>query len=258
MCLDEADGVWIVLHSGSRGVGNILANIHIDGAKALMKSYFIDLPDPDLAYLVEGTPEFAKYITDMLWAQEYAMGSRHAMLRLVLAEVESFLGREVDTPEVINCHHNFTAREHHMGQNVWLTRKGAIRARVGDRGVIPGSMGAASFIVAGCGNAASFQSCSHGAGRSMSRGKARRELDTQSLIDVMADKAWNNDANVVDRRGSAGVQGHRRRDGRAVRSRHDRASVAPDPQLQGDLTDSDGDVNPSASSAVSAGGGRAS
>jgi tRNA-splicing ligase RtcB len=194
VCLDEADRVWIVLHSGSRGVGNILANIHIDGAKALMKSYFIDLPDPDLAYLVEGTPEFSKYITDMLWAQEYAMGSRHAMLRLVLAEVESFLGREAGTPEVINCHHNFTAREHHMGQNVWLTRKGAIRARVGDRGVIPGSMGAASFIVAGCGNAASFQSCSHGAGRSMSRGKARRELDIESLIDVMAGKAWNNDA----------------------------------------------------------------
>ncbi len=197
VCLDERDVVWIVLHSGSRGVGNQLANIHIDGAKALMKRYFIDLPDPDLAYLVEGTDEFSNYIRDMLWSQEYAMGSRQRMMRLVRDELDRFMGRTVDLVDVINCHHNFTEREHHMGQNVWLTRKGAIRAREGDRGVIPGSMGAASFIVSGLGSAASFHSCSHGAGRRMSRGQARRELDEQTLIETMAGKAWNNDAHTL-------------------------------------------------------------
>lgn len=197
VCLDEQHRVWIVLHSGSRGVGNELANIHIDGAKDLMRRYFIDLPDPDLAYLVEGTPEFDAYITDMLWAQEYAMGNRQRMLRLVHSELETVMGRPVESAEVINCHHNFTEREHHMGQNVWLTRKGAIRARTGDRGVIPGSMGAASFIVSGVGNPASFHSCSHGAGRRMSRGQARRELDEQTLVDTMAGKAWNQDAKAL-------------------------------------------------------------
>ena len=197
VCLDEINRVWIVLHSGSRGVGNQLANLHIDGAKALMKRYFIDLPDPDLAYLVEGTDEFSNYIRDMLWAQEYAMGSRQRMMRLARDELDAFMGRPVELVDVINCHHNFTERENHMGQNVWLTRKGAIRARVGDRGVIPGSMGAASFIVSGVGSAASFHSCSHGAGRRMSRGQARRELDEQTLIDVMAGVAWNNDAKAL-------------------------------------------------------------
>ena len=197
VCLDERDRVWIVLHSGSRGVGNILANIHIDGAKGLMQRYFIDLPDRDLAYLVEGTDEFDNYITDMLWAQEYAMGSRQRMMQLVRGCLDRFLGREVAVADVINCHHNFTEREHHMGQDVWLTRKGAIRARAGDRGVIPGSMGAASFIVSGCGNDASFHSCSHGAGRRMSRGQARRELDEQTLVEAMAGKAWNNDAKTL-------------------------------------------------------------
>jgi tRNA-splicing ligase RtcB len=197
VCLDELDRVWIVLHSGSRGVGNELANIHIDGAKNLMKRYFIDLPDPDLAYLVEGTAEFDSYIRDMLWAQKYAMGSRQRMMRLARDEIDRFMGRDVALVDVINCHHNFTEREHHMGQNVWLTRKGAIRAREGDRGVIPGSMGAASFIVSGVGNTPSFHSCSHGAGRRMSRGQARRELDEQTLIDTMAGKAWNNDAKTL-------------------------------------------------------------
>jgi tRNA-splicing ligase RtcB (3'-phosphate/5'-hydroxy nucleic acid ligase) len=197
LCLDERDHVWIVLHSGSRGVGNELANIHIDGAKDLMRRYFIDLPDPDLAYLVEGTDEFGNYIRDMLWAQEYAMGSRQRMMRLVRDCVDRFMGRDVDLVDVINCHHNFTEREHHMGQNVWLTRKGAIRARTSDRGVIPGSMGAASFVVSGCGNVASFKSCSHGAGRRLSRGQARRELDEQGLVDAMTGKAWNGDATTL-------------------------------------------------------------
>ena len=203
ICLDEADRVWIVLHSGSRGVGNQLANIHIDGAKGLMKEMFIDLPDPDLAYLVEGTPAFDAYICDMLWAQDYAMGNRQRMLRLVFDQVERFLARDragglhepIEILDEINCHHNFTEREHHnvggRGMDVWLTRKGAIRARVGDRGVIPGSMGAASFVVSGKGAASSYHSCSHGAGRRMSRGAARRNLDVETLERTMADKAWN-------------------------------------------------------------------
>lgn len=197
VCLDETDAVWVVLHSGSRGVGNELANIHIDGAKALMKRYFIDLAEPDLAYLVEGTPEFDQYITDMLWAQDYAMGNRQAMMTAVHGEIEAELGLPVAVLDSINCHHNFTEREHHMGQNVWLTRKGAIRAREGDRGVIPGSMGAASYIVSGLGNPAAFCSCSHGAGRRMSRGQARRQLDRETLVATMAGKAWNGDAETL-------------------------------------------------------------
>jgi tRNA-splicing ligase RtcB len=198
ICLDEIDRVWIVLHSGSRGVGNQLANIHIDGAKGLMKQMFIDLPDPDLAYLVEGAAEFDAYIADMLWAQEYAMGNRQRMLGLVHACVKRFLGCDDGRAAIvdeINCHHNFTEREQHVvggsSQSVWLTRKGAIRARVGDRGVIPGSMGAQSFVVSGKGAAASYHSCSHGAGRRMSRNAARRDLDVATLEATMADKAWN-------------------------------------------------------------------
>ena len=195
ICLDEADRVWIVLHSGSRGVGNMLANIHIDGAKGLMKQMFIDLPDPDLAYLVEGTTDFDNYIADMLWAQDYAMGNRQRMLDLVFAAVAKFLWRPADDAveivDQINCHHNFTEREQHGGQSVWLTRKGAIRARIGDRGVIPGSMGAQSFIVSGKGVASSYHSCSHGAGRRMSRAAARRNLDVETFEATMAEKAWN-------------------------------------------------------------------
>lgn len=195
VCLDERDRVWVVLHSGSRGIGNQLATLHIDGAKGLMKRYFIDLEDPDLAYLIEGTSEFDAYIADMLWAQEYAMGNRQAMMDAVLTQLWGFVG--VTDPEVghvvqtINCHHNFTERENHHGRNVWLTRKGAIRAREGDKGVIPGSMGTRSYIVSGTGNPASYQSCSHGAGRRMSRGQARRTLDVETLREAMRGKAWN-------------------------------------------------------------------
>lgn len=191
VCLDENDDVWLVLHSGSRGVGNQLANIHIDGAKALMKRYFIELEDPDLAYLAESTEEFSNYIRDMLWAQDYAMQNRQRMMRLVRDALDRFIGHEVKLHEVINCHHNFTEREHHHGKNLWITRKGAIRARVGDRGVIPGSMGASSFIVSGLGSKASYESCSHGAGRRMSRAQAKRELTVESLNTMMEGKAWN-------------------------------------------------------------------
>lgn len=194
ICLDETDTVWIVLHSGSRGVGNELAKHHIDGARKLMKRYFVDLEDRDLAYLVEDTTEFRQYITDMLWAQDYAMNNRGLMLRAVRDSVESFLARPVAIVDQVNCHHNFTAREHHHGRNVWLTRKGAIKANTGDRGVIPGSMGTRSYVVRGLGNPASYCSCSHGAGRRLGRKQAQRELTAESLVEAMEGKTWNNDA----------------------------------------------------------------
>lgn len=192
VCLDERDVVWVVLHSGSRGIGNLLASAHISDAKDLMKKYFITLDDPDLAYFVEGTAEFDSYIADMLWAQKYAMANRERMMDLTLAEVFSrFGGTELSR---INCHHNFTDREHHLGRNLWVTRKGAVRARVGDRGVIPGSMGTRSYIVSGLGSEASYMSSSHGAGRRMSRAKARRELDEAGLKAAMVGKSWDDRA----------------------------------------------------------------
>lgn len=192
VCLDERDVVWVVLHSGSRGIGNQLAQHHIESARHLMARYFIDLEDRDLAYLVEGTPEFDAYISDMLWAQDYAMGNRETMMDATLGALRCFLGLDT-VPEVdrVNCHHNFTEREHHRGTNVWLTRKGAIRARSGDRGVIPGSMGTRSYIVSGRGAEASYCSCSHGAGRRLSRGAARKTLSVETLHEQMAGKTWN-------------------------------------------------------------------
>lgn len=197
LCLDESDGVWLVLHSGSRGVGNELAKVHIDGAKALMRQYFIELEDPDLAYLVAGTPEFDAYIADMLWAQDYAMGNRSTMLRYVMGCVIDVVPVAAIV-EQINCHHNFTQLEHHRGKNLWITRKGAIKAAEGDRGVIPGSMGTRSYIVSGLGSTAAYCSCSHGAGRRMSRAAAKRDLTFESLEAVMAGKTWNHDEALLD------------------------------------------------------------
>jgi tRNA-splicing ligase RtcB len=191
VCLDERDRVWVVLHSGSRGIGNQLAKQHIEGAKGLMRRYFITLDDPDLAYLVEGTPEFDAYIDHMLWAQDYALANREVMMDAVLTQVAAFVGYHVEVSRRINCHHNFSEREHHQGRNLWITRKGAIRARTGDLGVIPGSMGTRSYIVEGNGSAASYTSCSHGAGRRLSRGQARRQLDLDGLRTQMAGRAWN-------------------------------------------------------------------
>jgi tRNA-splicing ligase RtcB len=198
VCLDENDDVWIVLHSGSRGIGNQLASWHINEAKGLMKQLFIKLEDPDLAYFVENTPQFQAYIADLLWAQNYALGNREAMMDEALEALSSIVGRLGFNIEEsrINCHHNYTAQENHMGQNVWLTRKGAIRARQGDLGVIPGSMGTRSYIVEGLGNAASYNSCSHGAGRRFSRGQAKRELDLDTFIASMEGKTWNSDRAV--------------------------------------------------------------
>lgn len=190
VCLDENEDVWVVLHSGSRGIGNELAKVHIDGAKKLMKRYFIELEDPDLAYLVQNTAEFDHYISDMLWSQSYALANREAMMDAALRSLFDVAGRG-HTPERINCHHNFTTMENHHGKNLWITRKGAIKADVGDLGVIPGSMGTRSYIVRGLGNPASYNSCSHGAGRRLSRGAARRELTEDSLREAMVGKTWN-------------------------------------------------------------------
>jgi tRNA-splicing ligase RtcB (3'-phosphate/5'-hydroxy nucleic acid ligase) len=191
LCLDEKDRVWLVLHSGSRGIGNQLATIHIEKAKGLMKEYFITLDDPDLAYLPQQTPEWKSYIDDMLWAQRYAMANRSVMMSAAVNQLGRFVGQEVAPREHINCHHNFTQQEHHHGKDVWLTRKGAIKASRGDKGIIPGSMGTSSYIVSGLGNPASYESCSHGAGRRMSRTQARKELSVATLIDEMKGKAWN-------------------------------------------------------------------
>jgi tRNA-splicing ligase RtcB len=192
VCLDERDRVWTVLHSGSRGIGNQLAKRHIDTAKALMRRYFITLDDPDLAYLVQGTPEFTHYIRDMLWAQRYAMASRARMDGAVVDSLIEVVGHGTRV-RTLNCHHNFTQQENHHGRDVWVTRKGAIKAATGDEGVIPGSMGTQSYIVRGLGNPASYHSCSHGAGRRLSRGQARRELTGTSLAAAMAGRTWNAD-----------------------------------------------------------------
>jgi tRNA-splicing ligase RtcB len=191
VCLDERDHVWVVLHSGSRGIGNQLATEHIKTAKKLAEQWFIPLEDPDLAYLVQGTPEFGAYISDMHWAQDYALANRDRMMDETLRSLQELMPfAEVSR---VNCHHNFTQMENHHGKNVWVTRKGAIKAATGDRGVIPGSMGTRSYIVSGKGNPASFNSCSHGAGRRMSRKEARRQFTAADLTERMGDRAWNAD-----------------------------------------------------------------
>lgn len=192
VCLDERDVVWLVLHSGSRGIGNQLAQRHIANAKGEMKRIGERLEDPDLAYFMEGTPEFASYVADMLWAQDYAMASRKVMVRRATQSLFEVVGkgRVIDT---INCHHNFTQREQWNGIDLWITRKGAIQADVGRRGVIPGSMGTRSYVVSGLGDPSSWNSCSHGAGRKMSRSQAKKTLTVESLHAAMAGKDWLSD-----------------------------------------------------------------
>ncbi len=189
LCVDERGRLWVVLHSGSRGIGNKLATMHITKARNLAKALELRLEDLDLAYFTEGTPEFEAYIADMLWAQEYARANRDQMMDNAMREVFAFLGFGRETQR-INCHHNFTEREVHDGRELWVTRKGAIRADTGDLGVIPGSMGTRSYIVAGKGNAASWRSCSHGAGRRHSRTKAKKLFTADDLAAQMAGKVW--------------------------------------------------------------------
>ena len=198
LCLDERDVVWVVLHSGSRGVGNQLASDHIKTAKGLERNLNAKLEDPDLAYFLEGEPEFQAYIGDMLWAQSYAFANRHEMMRGALRQVwDAFMGRDTSDmsaedrySRLINCHHNFTERETHGDKKLWITRKGAIKADVNDYGVIPGSMGTRSYIVKGKGNTDSWKSCSHGAGRRMSRGEAKRRFNAADLMVAMQGKTW--------------------------------------------------------------------
>lgn len=192
LCLDERDRVWVVLHSGSRGIGNQLAQMHIATAKRLAKDLQLRLEDPALAHLVEGTPEFEAYLGDMLWAQDYARANRDQMMDRAMRELFGFLGFGRETRR-INCHHNFTQREVHGGQELWITRKGAIKADVGDLGVIPGSMGTRSYIVAGKGSPDSWTSCSHGAGRRHSRTQAKKLYSAQDLATQMAGKVWQAD-----------------------------------------------------------------
>lgn len=189
VCLDERGRVWMVLHSGSRGIGNQLANVAINRAKDLARAQGTPLEDPDLAYFLEGTPEFDVYIRAMLWAQDYAAANRSAMMDSAVTELLAHVGTGRETDR-INCHHNYTVRERHDGRELWITRKGAIRARADDRGVIPGSMGAHSFIVKGRGNALAYASSPHGAGRRMSRRKARESISMETLAEAMKGRVW--------------------------------------------------------------------
>jgi tRNA-splicing ligase RtcB len=185
--LDELDRVWFFLHSGSRGVGNKIAQHHIAVARDLMAKYWIKLPDPDLAYLAEGTDEFWAYIRELRWAQHFALLNREEMMDRVVACFNGWSGlAPVIEAERINCHHNFTEREHHFDRDVWVSRKGAIRARAGDDGLIPGSMGTASYVVTGKGNRLALESAPHGAGREYSRMAARKQFTREQLREAMA------------------------------------------------------------------------
>ena len=189
LCIDERSRVWVVLHSGSRGIGNQLAQAHIAKARKLAQLAQVTLEDPDLAWFVQGTTEFDAYIADMLWAQDYARANRDQMMDNAMRQVFGFLGFGRETRR-INCHHNFTQPEVHDGRQLWVTRKGAIKADIGDLGVIPGSMGTRSYIVAGKGNKASWMSCSHGAGRRHSRTQAKKLFSSADLAVQMAGKVW--------------------------------------------------------------------
>ena len=200
ICLDEQDQVWLMLHSGSRGVGNRIGSYFIELAKEDMRRWFVNLPDADLAYLPEGTEHFDDYIAAVSWAQEYARVNRELMMQAVIAAIQAtgILPPFEAQLEAVNCHHNYVSREHHYGENVLVTRKGAVRARLGDLGIIPGSMGARSYIVRGLGNPESFHSCSHGAGRAMSRAEAKRRFSVEDHVAATAGVECRKDADVVD------------------------------------------------------------
>ena len=181
LCVDENQDVWVMLHSGSRGIGNCLGEYFITLAKKERESRFGYIPERDLAYFAEGSSGFADYLEAVQWGQDYALENRREMMRLIINVLKQTLPPFVPTREAINCHHNYVSQETHFGENVYVTRKGAISAYEGELGIIPGSMGAKSYIVKGKGNAQSFCSCSHGAGRCMSRGKALRTFSITDL-----------------------------------------------------------------------------
>ena len=198
ICLDESNQVWVMLHSGSRGIGNGLASYFIELARKDMERLMVNLPDRNLAYFSEGTQYFDDYAEAVHWAQEYAYQNRQSMLDLVLAGLRRHFPAFTMTNQVVNCHHNYVSIEHHYGEDVYLTRKGAISAQVGELGIIPGSMGARSFIVRGKGNAESFHSCSHGAGRKMSRIAAEKQFNENDLKQQTKGVICRKDKGVID------------------------------------------------------------
>ncbi|SRR5216683_2209992 len=188
--LDEENRIWLFLHSGSRGVGNRLATRHIKIAQDLARKWWISLPDPDLAYLVEGTREFWDYIGDLRWAQHFALLNRAEMMDRVIGCFQEWTGASVDATETVNCHHNYTTQEKHFGKDVWLSRKGAIDASAGTPGLIPGSMGTRSYVVSGKGNRLALNSSPHGAGREYSRSAARKAFTRDQLDAAMTGIEW--------------------------------------------------------------------
>ena len=203
LCLDENDDVWVMLHSGSRGPGNTIGRYFIDKAKEDMRRHFINLPEKNLAYLSEGTEYFDDYIEALNWAQDYAFENRKAMMDNVLRALRKHLPPFQIGELAVNCHHNYVAKENHFGENILVTRKGAVRAAEGVMGIIPGSMGAKSFIVRGLGNAESFCSCSHGAGRVMSRTEAKKKVSLDEHREAVKNVECRKDADVIDETPSA-------------------------------------------------------
>jgi tRNA-splicing ligase RtcB len=199
VCLDEAERVWIMLHSGSRGVGNAIGTHFIELAKRDMQRHVANLPDKDLAYFEEGSPHFADYVFAVDWAQRYARTNRALMMRRALAALADAVPKPFRTDAAaVNCHHNYVQKETHGGRELFVTRKGAVSARKGELGIIPGSMGAKSFIVRGLGNEDAFCSCSHGAGRVMSRGEAKRRITLEAHRAATAHVECRKDADVID------------------------------------------------------------
>src|SRR5688572_18517906 len=198
ICLDTEQTVWVMLHSGSRGIGNRIGQYFIELAREDMRRHFVNLPDLDLAYLVEGTKHFDDYVEAMNWAQDYAAENREAMMQAVLRVLREAVKPFALGKVAVNCHHNYTTRETHFGENVLVTRKGAVRAGAGELGIIPGSMGARSYIVRGRGNPESFESCSHGAGRTMSRTQARKCFTVGDHVAATKGVECRKDKEVID------------------------------------------------------------
>ena len=198
ICLDENDNVWVMLHSGSRGIGNAIGSHFIALAKKDMERWFINLPDKDLSYIPEGSEHFSNYVSCVDWAQKYAKISREIMMARALGALKDEVCPFTTDEMAVNCHHNYISKEHHFGKNVWVTRKGAVRARVGDLGIIPGAMGMKSFIVRGKGNDDSFHSCSHGAGRLMSRTQAKKQFSLNDHIRDTQGVECRKDIDVLD------------------------------------------------------------
>jgi len=199
ICLDEDDYVWIMLHSGSRGVGNRIGSYFIELAKQDMRKWFINLPDMDLSYLAEGTDHFNDYMQAVSWAQRFARSNREVMMEATIAAIKSVITKPFYSEMMaVNCHHNYVSHERHFGEDILLTRKGAVSAKKDELGIIPGSMGAKSFIVRGKGNRESFCSCSHGAGRSMSRTEAKKRFTIEDHIAATAGVECRKDADVID------------------------------------------------------------